>query len=39
MIDRASFLTSDRDKNTIKLSLNKNELMISLNNPEIGKVE
>ena len=39
MIDRASLLTSDRDKNTIKLSLNKNELMISSNSPEIGKVE
>lgn len=39
MIDRASLLTSDRDKNTIKLSLTKNELMISSNSPEIGKVE
>lgn len=39
MIDRASLLTSDREKNTIKLSLNKNELMISSNSPEIGKVE
>lgn len=39
MIDRASLLTSDREKNTIKLSLNKKELMISSNSPEIGKVE
>lgn len=39
MIDRASLLTSDRDKNTIKLSLTKDELMISSNSPEIGKVE
>ena len=39
MIDRASLLTSDREKNTIKLSLNKSELMISSNSPEIGKVE
>ncbi len=39
MIDRASLLTSDREKNTIKLSLNLNELMISSNSPEIGKVE
>ena len=39
MIDRASLLTSDREKNTIKLTLNRNELMISSNSPEIGKVE
>ena len=39
MIDRASLLTSDREKNTIKLSLTKDELMISSNSPEIGKVE
>ena len=39
MIDRASLLTSDREKNTIKLSLKGNELMISSNSPEIGKVE
>ena len=39
MIDRASLLTSDREKNTIKLSLDKNELMISSNSPEIGRVE
>jgi len=39
MIDRASLLTSDKDKNTIKLLLNNRELVISSNSPEIGKVE
>ena len=39
MIDRASLLTSDRDKNTIKLELGKQEMIISSNSPEIGKVE
>lgn len=39
MIDRASLLTSDKDKNTIKLVLKNRELMISSNSPEIGKVE
>ena len=32
-------LTSDRDKNTIKLELKNKELIISSNSPEIGKVE
>ena len=39
MLDRASLLTSDRDKNTIKLVLKSKELIISSNSPEIGKVE
>ena len=39
MIDRASLLTSDKDKNTIKLELKNKELIISSNSPEIGKVE
>lgn len=39
MIDRASLLTSDRDKNTIKLELINKEMIISSNSPEIGKVE
>lgn len=39
MIDRASLLTSDKDKNTIKLELRNRELIISSNSPEIGKVE
>lgn len=39
MIDRASLLTSDRDKNIIKLELSHQEMVISSNSPEIGKVE
>ncbi len=39
MIDRASLLTSDRDKNTIKLELKNHEMVISSNSPEIGRVE
>ena len=39
MIDRASLLTSDRDKNTIKLELKQNAMVISSNSPEIGMVE
>ena len=39
MIDRASLLTSDRDKNTIRLELVNGELVVSSNSPEIGKVE
>lgn len=39
MIDRASLLTSDREKNTIKLVLENGVLTISSNSPEIGKVE
>lgn len=39
MIDRASLLTSDREKNTIKLELLNKEMIISSNSPEIGKVE
>lgn len=39
MIDRASLLTSDRDKNTIKLELSEGNMTISSNSPEIGRVE
>ena len=39
MIDRASLLTSDRDKNTIKLELSDGNMVISSNSPEIGRVE
>lgn len=39
MIDRASLLTSDRDKNTIKLELQQQEMIISSNSPEIGMVQ
>ena len=38
-IDRASLFTSEYDKNTIKLELNKNIITISSNIPEIGHVE
>ena len=39
MIDRASLLTSDRDKNTIKMDLRNQELVITSNSPEIGMVQ
>ena len=38
-IDRASLLTNESDKNTIKLETNKNFIVISSNIPEIGYVE
>jgi DNA polymerase III subunit beta len=38
-IDRASLLTNEADKNTIKLESNKNIIIISSNIPEIGNVE
>ncbi len=38
-IDRASLLTNESDKNTIKLESNGNEITISSNIPEIGNVE
>lgn len=38
-IDRASLLTNEADKNTIKLNSNGNEIIISSNIPEIGNVE
>jgi DNA polymerase-3 subunit beta len=38
-IDRASLLTSESDKNTIKLESKKDLLIISSNIPEIGNVE
>jgi len=38
-IDRASLLTSEYDKNTIKLEYEKNIVTISSNIPEIGHVE
>ncbi|MEF9985325.1 MAG: DNA polymerase III subunit beta [Bacilli bacterium] len=37
-IDRASLLTNESDKNTIKLETNQNLLTISSNIPEIGNV-
>lgn len=39
MIDRASLLTSDRDRNVIRFELANNNMNISSNSPEIGKVE
>ncbi len=39
VIDRASLLTSEKDKNIIKFECNDNEVIISSNSPEIGKVE
>jgi len=38
-IDRASLLTNESDKNTIKLETNQNEIIISSNIPEIGNVK
>ncbi len=38
-IDRASLLTSEEDKNIINLQLNKDNINISSNIPEIGNVE
>ena len=39
VIDRAALLTTEKEKNVIKFETNKNELIISSNTPEIGKVE
>ncbi len=38
-IDRASLLTNESDKNTIKLESHENSILISSNIPEIGNVE
>ena len=38
-IDRASLLTNESDKNTIKLQSNGDQIIISSNIPEIGNVE
>ena len=39
VIDRASLLASDKEKNIIKLETKNNTLMISSNSPEVGRVE
>lgn len=39
VIDRAALLTSEKDKNIVKFELNGEELTVSSNSPEIGKVE
>ena len=38
-IDRASLLTTEKEKNVIKFETNQNELIISSNTPEIGKFD
>ncbi len=38
-IDRASLLTNEADKNTIKLESNEHQIIVSSNIPEIGNVE
>ena len=38
-IDRASLLTNEADKNTIKFSSTNNDVIISSNIPEIGNIE
>ena len=39
VIDRAALLTSEKDKNIIKFECIDNEVIISSNSPEIGRVE
>ena len=39
VIDRASLLTNERDKNIVKFECKGKQLKISSNSPEIGKVE
>jgi len=39
IIDRASLLTNEKEKNIISLESNDNEIIIKSNSPEIGKVE
>ena len=39
VVDRASLLTSEKEKNVIKFEINENELIVTSNTPEIGKVE
>ena len=38
-IDRASLLTNEADKNTVKLSISNNKILLTSNIPEIGNVE
>lgn len=39
VIDRASLLTSDKDKNIVQLETNNNIMTVSSSSPEIGKVD
>ena len=38
-MDRASLLTSEKEKNVIKFETNGNILLVTSNTPEIGRVE
>lgn len=39
VIDRAALLTSEKEKNIVKFESNENEVLVSSNSPEIGRVE
>jgi DNA polymerase-3 subunit beta len=39
VIDRASLLTTEKDKNVVKIETNKNELIVTSTSQEIGKIE
>lgn len=39
VVDRASLLTSEKEKNVIKFETNENTLIVTSNTPEIGRVE
>lgn len=39
VLDRASILINDRDKNIVKMEVKEDEIQVSSNSPEIGKVE
>ena len=39
VIDRAALLTSEKDKNIVKFEIEENEVIVSSNSPEIGRVE
>ena len=39
VIDRAALLTSEKDKNIVKFETEGNEVVVSSNSPEIGRVE
>lgn len=39
VVDRASLLTSEKEKNVIKFETNENILLVTSNTPEIGRVE
>ncbi|MEE0700280.1 MAG: DNA polymerase III subunit beta [Bacilli bacterium] len=39
VIDRAALLTSEKDKNIVKFECEQNEVIVSSNSPEIGRVE